>query len=48
MTIRTPIFEFKRALTSATKAISGEPEMEVSFCLYSSHNCAIDTCVNGV
>ena len=31
MTTRTPIDEFKRSLASATKAISGEPEMEVSF-----------------
>ena len=28
---KTPIDEFKRSLASATKAISGEPEMEVSF-----------------
>ena len=31
MTSRTPIDEFKRSLSAATKAISGEPEMEVSF-----------------
>jgi cobaltochelatase CobT len=31
MTTRTPIDEFKRSLASATKAISGKPEMEVSF-----------------
>jgi len=31
MTTRTPIDEFKRSLASATKAISGEPEKEVSF-----------------
>ena len=31
MTTRAPIDEFKRSLASATKAISGEPEMEVSF-----------------
>jgi len=31
MTTRTPIDEFKRSLGAATKAISGEAEMEVSF-----------------
>jgi len=28
---KTPIDEFKRSLGAATKAIAGEPEMEVSF-----------------
>lgn len=31
MTNRTPIDEFKRSLVSATKAISGEPELDVSY-----------------
>ena len=31
MSSATPIDEFKRSLASATKAIAGEPEMEVSF-----------------
>lgn len=31
MTTRTPINEFKRALASTTKALSGQPELEVSY-----------------
>ena len=31
MTTKTPIDTFKRSLAAATKAISGEPELEVSF-----------------